>query len=88
MKILYFITVIVLTAGISVFTVVRVVETERQQKIASYNAGYRAGKLDITSYLVECEGVTDMRVIAARENSTKIMRELRELDNSPYPCGE
>jgi hypothetical protein len=63
-------------------------EIGNKQRITSYNAGYRAGKLEATSELIECDGVDDPKVKAQNDKMAGIMEGLGELDKSPFPCGE
>lgn len=59
----------------------------KQDRIDSFNAGYRAGRLEGVAELIECEGVTDSRVVTAYNEASRILAGYGELDESPYPCG-
>ena len=58
------------------------------KRIEVYNSGYRAGRLEATSELIECDGVDDERVKKQNDTMAEIMVRLGELDTSPYPCEE
>lgn len=58
----------------------------RSEKIQSYNAGYRAGKMDILAQLVECNGVKNTDVISYYNSVSNLLVNYGELDNAPYPC--
>lgn len=57
-------------------------------KIDSYNAGFRAGAMDILAQLVECEGYSDDVTMMYYSTAVDTLRRLGELDDSPYPCYE
>ena len=60
----------------------------RLEIINSYNKGYRSGALNITSELIECQGVTDKKVKLYNDQIADTMDKMGELDKSPYPCEE
>ena len=60
----------------------------RNEKIMSYNAGYRAGKLEAYAELVECNKDKNQYLVQKYEEMTRILLEHGELDNTPFPCGE
>jgi hypothetical protein len=64
------------------------VELRYKYAVQRFNAGYRAGALDATSELIECEGVTDPRVKTYNDRVAEVLRNFGELDESPYPCEE
>lgn len=57
-------------------------------KIDSYNAGWRAGQMDILAQLVECEGYSDDVTMMYYSTAVDTLARLGELDDSPYPCYE
>jgi hypothetical protein len=58
------------------------------ERIDSYNAGYRAGSMDIVAQLVECEGIKDETVLQYYYTASDTLARLGELDTEPYPCTE
>ena len=58
------------------------------ERIGSYNAGYRSGRLEALAQIVECDGSKDPAVLRDYQIMTDILRKFGELDNSPYPCTE
>lgn len=58
------------------------------EKIDSYNAGFRAGAMDILNQLVECEGYSDEVTLMYYSTAIDTLRGLGELDDSLYPCYE
>lgn len=86
------ITLVLITFFITTFggiTATKIIEgLSKNNRINSYNAGYRAGKLEGLAELVECNHVTDKYVLAKYEQMTEILREQKELDTAPFPCKE
>jgi len=66
-------------------TVAKITNAER---IDSYNAGFRAGSMDIVAQLVECEGVKDETVLQYYYTASDTLARLGELDTEAYPCTE
>lgn len=58
------------------------------EKIDSYNAGFRAGSMDILSQLVECEGLNSNVILQYYQTASDTLARLGELDSTPYPCYE
>lgn len=56
--------------------------------IESYNGGYRAGRLEAVAELVECDGVTNPKVLEMYHHMSYILETLGELSIEPYPCHE
>jgi hypothetical protein len=48
------------------------------EKCKSYNAGYRAGRLEAFSDVVDIYGVTDSRVLKSYKHITEVMQKLGE----------
>ena len=59
-----------------------------QQLIEHYNAGYRAGRMDMVAEIVECDGVNEPEVMSKYLLTGELLNSLGELDHSVYPCEE
>lgn len=63
-------------------------KTARAESVTTYNAGYRAGRLDALAQIVECDGSKDEAVLRDYAIMTETLQRFGELDNTPYPCEE
>jgi hypothetical protein len=61
-------------------------EDERRIRVESYNAGFRAGNMDILARLVECENIEDKILLKYYETASGTLALMGELDSDPYPC--
>lgn len=66
----------------------RMAEQDYTANAERYNAGYRAGKMDILAELVECDKIQDPKVMEAYLFTSELLNEKGELDSTPYPCTE
>lgn len=87
-RIILAIILIALMVNAGRLTVNIVQKTIRNEKIMSYNAGYRAGKLEAYAELVECFHDKNAGAIQGYEAMSAILLQRGELDTSPFPCGE
>lgn len=53
---------------------------------SGFEEGYRAGRLEMTAELVECDHVSDPSVLTAYETWSDIAASYKALDMAPYPC--
>jgi len=58
----------------------------KQERIDSYNSGFRAGKMDVLAEQLECQGMFYPEIIKLYKETSDLLKAHGELDMTPREC--